>query len=97
MCSKLLSCSFFPRGDIRAGLDWGLVLTGRGSHVANLGSITICMAHSPARNRWHTQRGLTKMNVMEEAAHRGMGCGERELDEEPGVQANVEDNHQPER
>ena len=64
------------------GLGWGLVLTGRGSHVANLGSITICMAHSPAGNRWHTQRGLTKTNVMEGAAHTGTGRG-RELDEEP--------------
>ena len=52
------------------------------------------MAHSPAGNRWHTQRGLTKTNVMEGAAHPGTGRG-REPDEEPGVQANVEDSHQP--
>lgn len=72
-----------------SGLDRDLVLMGRGNHVTNLGSITICMAHGPAGNRWRTQRGLTKMDAMEGAAHRGMGR-ERELSEEPGGQANVE-------
>lgn len=47
------------------------------------------MAHGPAGDRWCTQRGLTKTNAMEGAAHRGMGR-ERALSEEPGAQANAE-------